>query len=196
MQLIILALHKPNATPWLEKLLEAGEVVAPVRGPGGDVVFSAVTSPDQVLWDFGNPLPPPKQFVLPQTDPLVKIQRTGQGYQVEPIYDDQPRALFNLRSCDVKGIVFLTRMHQTEPADASFLRRARHLTLISLACNHPCPLGFCVCTDSGPFLTDGYDVQLPDLGEDYLVEVGTDRGQAVIAHVPNLFRAATESEVS
>jgi len=190
-----LAIERQAVTKWLEKLLESGEVIAPVRGPCGDILFSTIRSPEQVVWNFQNPLPPPKQFVLPQTEPLVKIKQNGGGYEVEPIHDDTRRFLFNVRGCDAKGISFLTRMYEMEPADASYLRRVYNFTIISLACNTPCPSGFCVCTDSGPFLKDSYDVQLTDLGESLLVEVGSDKGQATLSGVADLFRPATEDEV-
>ncbi len=194
MQHIVLTIQKQDITTWLEKLICVGEVIAPIRGPCGDVVFSTIRSPSDVLWDFENPLNPPKQFVLPQTDPLIKIRREGQHHEVEPVYDDPRRFLFNVRSCDVKGIAFLTRMHEAEPADASYLRRSNQLTIISLACNTPCPLGFCVCSDAGPFLSDGYDIQLTDLGGSYLAEVGSEKGKAAVSELPGPFRTATETE--
>ena len=193
---IVLTIQRQGITKWLEKLLEAGEVIAPVRGPCGDVVFSTIRSPAQVVWDFENPLHPPKQFVLPQTDPLVTIKRNGQRHEVEPIYDDARRILFNVRSCDVKGIAFLTRMHEMEPADASYLRRSNASRSSAWLATLHAHSGFCVCTDSGPFLSDGYDIQLTDLGEKYLVEVGSEKGEAAVSDVPDLFRTATEEEVS
>lgn len=188
------AIPKPGITKWLEKLLEAGEVIAPVRGPGGDAIFARVSSPTEILKEFTNPHHPPKRFVMPQSDPVLTIRRKNGRHRLETLHDDAPRILFNARSCDVKGIAFLTRMHEMEPADASYLRRAAKLTVISLACNVPCPAGFCVCTDSGPFLRGGYDVQLTDLGEGYLAEVGSEKGEAAIARASALFRPATEAE--
>ena len=196
MQPFALMIAKRDTSQWIEKLLESAEVIAPVRGPCGDVVFSTVRSPSQVLWSFENPLHPPKQFVLPQTDPLVEIKHTDGRHEVWPVYDDARRVLFNLRSCDAKGIAFLTRMHEAEPADDSYLRRAHNLTIISLACTTPCPLGFCVCSDSGPFLRGDYDVQLTDLGEGYLAEVNTEKGEAAVSGAPDLFRHASDAEVS
>ena len=189
-------IEKKAVTRWLEKLLESGEMVAPVRTSCGDVLFSTIRSAEQVVWDFPNPLHPPKEFVLPQTDPIVKIRRNGQHHEVEAIHDGTRRFLFNARSCDAKGIAFLTRMHEMEPADASYLRRSGNLTVISLACVTPCPLGFCICTDSGPFLSDSYDAQLTDLGESYLVEVGSAKGEVAVSEAQSLFRKATEDEVS
>lgn len=189
-------IEREAVSGWLERLLNVGEVIAPTRTPAGDVLFSNIRSAGEVIWDLPNPLHPPKEFVLPQTDPIVRIQRNGQGHQVEAIHDDRRRYLLNARSCDVKGIAFLTRMHEMEPADASYLRRANNLTIISLACTTPCPLGFCICTDSGPFLSNSYDAQLTDLGENYLVEVGSAKGQAAVAEGQGLFRNATAAEVS
>lgn len=196
MQRVTLTILKRETSRWTERLLESAEVIAPVRGPCGDVSFSTITSPAQVLWDFENPLHPPKRFVLPQTDPLVKIARRDGSHQVEPVYDDARRILFNVRSCDVMGIAYLTRVHQAEPADDSYLRRASNLTIISLSCTTPCRLGFCVCSDSGPFLRDDYDIQLTDLGERYLAEVCTEKGESAISGAPEIFRRASDAEVS
>jgi sulfhydrogenase subunit beta (sulfur reductase) len=196
MQPFSLAIPKRDTGRWIGKLLESAEVIAPVRGPCGDVIFSTINSPADVLWDFENPLHPPKQFVLPQTDPLVTIKRTGNRHDVEPVYDDAPRFLFNIRSCDARGISFLTRMQEADPADDSYLRRVHNLTIISLSCATPCPLGFCVCSDSGPFLRQGYDVQLTDLGGSYLAEIGTEKGEAAVSGVEAIFRKASDAEMA
>ena len=193
MQPFALTIQKRETSRWIETLLGFAEVIAPIRGPCGDVVFSTISFPAQVLWDSENPLHPPKQFVLPQTDPLVKIKRTSQSHELEPVHDDRRRFLFNVRSCDARGIAFLTRMHEAEPADDSYLRRANNITIVSLSCTAPCPLGFCVCSDSGPFLCGDYDIRLTNLGESYLAE---EKGEAAVSGAMNLFRQASEGEIS
>lgn len=196
MQPVPFTIRKHDAASWLATLLEGGDVIAPTLGPCGEIVFAELRSPEQVLWDFENPLSPPKQFVLPQTDPLVRIQCHGQHTEVAPIYDDRPRILLNVRPCDAKAIAFLTRMHEMEPADNSFLRRAEKLTVIVLACHAPCHHGFCVCSNSGPFLNAGYDIQLTDLGEKYLVEVASAKGEQALSHAAGLFNRAIPDEVA
>jgi len=49
MQPTIFTLEKRDATQWLEILLSLGEVIAPVRGSEGDVIFSTPTGADDVL---------------------------------------------------------------------------------------------------------------------------------------------------
>lgn len=185
---------KADFDRWLERLIEETEVIAPTEGPGGDELFSAVSSPDEILWKFENPLQPPKHFMLPQTERLVTIRRDNGRFQLDPVPDIAPRVLFNLRSCDVKGMSFLRTMHASDLPDSAYLRRADRTTLVSLTCSTPCPLGFCICCNAGPFLQEGYDLQLTDLGERMLVEVGSDKGEVLLGVSDSLFRPAASEE--
>lgn len=187
---------REDLTEWVGKLCTRAEVIAPVSGPGGDILFSPVSSADDVLWEFENPLQPPKQFVLPQTDPLVQISRDGGHVHVEPVADDEPLILFNVRNCDVSGFLYLQGVHARDLPDESYARRTDNTVLVSLACNQPCRLGFCVCCDAGPFLRAGYDLQLTVLSSRVLVEVGSDKGRALLDGADSLFRAAAPEELA
>jgi ferredoxin len=52
-----------------------------------------------------------------------------------------------------------------------------------------------VCCDAGPFLKGGFDLQLTDLGEALLAEVGTPKGSRLLELGDGLFRPATEGEM-
>jgi sulfhydrogenase subunit beta (sulfur reductase) len=185
---------KADLPGWVARLGAGGRLIAPMAAEGADVMFGTVSSPDQILWEFENPLPPPKQFLLPQTDPLVRIRRDGGRILTESLDDAQRLVLFNIRSCDVKGLRFLEAMHERDLPDESVLRRMRNTTLVSLACTRPCPQGFCVCCDAGPFLNHGYDLQLTPLEDRMLVEVGSDKGRVLVDGAPR-FRPATPGEL-
>ena len=185
---------KRDVAHWLAALMRRAEVIAPVAAHGGDVAFAPIASPEQVLFEFGNTLHPPKQFVLPQTDPLAVIRRNGNGVEIEPVHDDRPRVIFNVRSCDARSLAFLYRMHASDLPDGSYLARAGNVTLVSLACTVPCELGFCTCCDAGPFLKEGTDLQLTDLGEHLLAEPGSDKGFALLSEAGDFFRPARPEE--
>ncbi len=189
------AIPKEKVAGWVERLQADAEVIAPVMGPGGDEVFQTIGEPAEVLWDFVNPLDPPKRFLLPQTEPLARIEKRNGSYTVEALHDDKPRVLLNVRSCDLKGLLFLRQMHAADLPDGSFLERFESFTLVSLACTTPCPSGFCVCCGAGPFLEEGFDLQLTDLGDTFLAEVGTPAGRRLVEVGDGLFRPATEDEV-
>jgi ferredoxin len=186
---------KEKVGEWIGRLLEVTEVIAPAAAHAGDAMFRRISSPAEVQWNVDNPLFPPKQVVLPQTDALATIRRSGGSFTVEAVYDEEPRVLFGVRSCDVKGIDFLARMQTADPPDSAYLRRAAALATVSVACTVPCSLGFCICCDAGPFLADTFDVQLTDLGDRFLAEVGSEKGGRLVEPSPDLFRPATDADV-
>jgi sulfhydrogenase subunit beta (sulfur reductase) len=187
-------LAKENAAEWITRLQSRAEVIAPQASSMGDEVFATVSDPGRILWDFVNPLDPPKRFFLPQTEPIARITEGREGFSVEAVQDEHPRVLFNVRSCDLKGILFLRTMHAADLPDQAFLRRFDSFALVSLACTQPCPLGFCVCCDAGPFLRDGFDIQLTDLGDSLLAECGSSRGRALLEAGEGLFRPAEAAD--
>lgn len=189
------SIAKADIAAWLATLMRDAEVIAPTLAPGGDVMFAAIGSPAEVAWDYENTLHPPKQFVLPQTEPLLAIKKNGQGYEIEPIHDERRRILFGVRSCDAKAIEFLGRVHAFDLPDTAYLRRVANLTVVSLSCPVPCRQGFCVCCDAGPFLDAGYDVQLTDLGERILAEPGSESGAALLQRAGVPFRGASAEEL-
>jgi len=186
---------KESLIPWVERLIHEAQVIGPLSGPGGEAVFGSITRPDDLLWAFENPLSPPKQFLLPQTEPLARIRRVSGHLHVEPVADETPRILLNLRSCDLSGILFLRRMMAQAPPDQAFLRRLEACTLVNLTCVEPCALGFCVCCGAGPFLREGYDLQLTDLGEAILAEVGGEKGGRLVDLGDGLTRSPTKGEI-
>jgi ferredoxin len=181
---------------WVERLLQRYDVTAPVRGSGGDALFAIVGSPGEVLWEFENPLLPPKSALLPQTDPIVRIQRRNGKHTVDAITEARPRLLLNARSCDVTALRFLADMYDRDLPDAEVRRRADALTIISLSCPQPCELGFCICCDAGPFLREGADVQLTPLPGQFLAEALTPRGVDLLERDRELFADASPAAVS
>jgi sulfhydrogenase subunit beta (sulfur reductase) len=171
---------RSDLTGWVARLLERGEVMAPVRSETGDEIFATITRPEDVLWEFENPLLPPKHALLPQTDPIARIRKENGRHRVERLPDPAERVLLNVRSCDAVGLAYLRQVHEQDLADATVVRRADTLAVISLACHEPCELGFCVCCEAGPFLDQGPDVQLTDLEDVFFAEPFTLRGRHLL----------------
>jgi sulfhydrogenase subunit beta (sulfur reductase) len=188
-------ISKNNVDSWVAELLEQAAVTAPTRGHGTDVVLSEITKPADVVWDFYNTLDSPKSMVLPQTDPVVRISKSARGYETVPVYDEQPRILLNVRSCDATAISYLTKVHGHDLVDDNYFRRLESLTVISLACTTPCPEGFCVCMNAGPFAQAGADLQLTDLGESLLAQPFTAKGQALLKQARSRFDPASAADL-
>jgi ferredoxin len=167
------------------------EVIAPFRGRGRDTFFDTVTDANraEVQLHLANPYYPPKRYVLPHLETLLTMRRAGGALQIEPTIAGAPRAIFGIRSCDVAAIYHLDRFFlDREFKDPYYAAHRRQLFLVNFVCTDPerdidedC---FCVCADTGPAAREHFDLQLMDLGEEYLAVAGSAQGEALLAEGP------------
>jgi sulfhydrogenase subunit beta (sulfur reductase) len=177
------------------------EVIAPFRGRGRDTYFDTVTDQNRELIQIHlpNPYYPPKRFVFPHIERLLKIEHIDGDLRIEPTYREPKRAIFGIRSCDIAGIYHLDRFYLgKEFRDIYYEKRRRNLLLINVACTDPeldisdeC---FCVCADTGPAARDHFDLQIMDLGEEFLAVAGTPAGDALFADP--LFKKGSAAHVT
>jgi formate hydrogenlyase subunit 6/NADH:ubiquinone oxidoreductase subunit I len=169
----------------LDRFAADGTLVGPVRR-GGDVHFLPVARAADVCRDYVNTLVPPKRWFLPTPERLAGYRIRG-GRPEPDGGEAAPRELvfFGIRSCDVAGLVQLTRFFSGETlgrpdlADGPFLRRRERATILSVVCQRPAETCMCVCCEGGPALDAGYDWQFTELTGGWLVEVGSERGAAL-----------------
>ena len=176
------------------------EVIAPFRGRGRDTYFDTVTDENrsQVQIHLPNPYYPPKRYVLPHIEPLLKIRHSDGDIRIEPAYDLKKRAIFGIRSCDVAGIDHLDRFFIGRTfRDVYYEKHRENLFLVNLVCTdveqdigQEC---FCLCTDTGPAARDHFDLQLMDLGNEFMAVAGSPKGEALFANP--IFRKATIAAV-
>ena len=115
------------------------------------------------------------------------MRRTNGDIQIEPTYEEPKRAIFGIRSCDLAGIYHLDRFYLgREFRDIYYEKRRRNLFLVNLVCtdtdrdiSDEC---FCMCADTGPAARDHFDLQLMDLGSEFMAVAGTPAGEALFAN--------------
>jgi len=192
----------------MEVFIKTREVIAPVQGHGGEVIFYPIESIDDVAWDwqYVNTILPPKRFFLPQTEVIFEY-RYDDSYKITPRYDDEVRMIFGIRPCDVNALIFLDRffgggsLSKKAPdqellfPDSHYIKRRANTFIIAFGCHQPGENCFCVCCDAGPFLDEDYDLQLTAINTGYAVEVGSARGLKIIYGHERFFRMASSSEV-
>ncbi len=176
------------------------EVLAPFCGRGRDTCFDTVTDDNRehIQIHLPNPYYPPKRFVLPHIERLMKVERCNGDLRIEPTYEAPKRAIFGIRSCDVAGIYHLDRFFLgKEFSDIYYEKRRRNLLLINLVCtDRERDIGkecFCMCADTGPAARDHFDLQLMDLGEEFMAVAGTPAGESLLANP--IFRKGTDEHV-
>ncbi len=176
------------------------DVFAPFSGRGRDTWFDLVTDEnrDHIQVHLPNPYYPPKRFVLPHIERLLKVRRHDGTFDIEPTYRERKRAIFGIRSCDLAGIWHLDRFYLGRDfRDLYYAKRRQNLLLVNVVCTDPeRDIGeecFCPCADTGPAARDHFDLQLMDLGAEFMVVAGTPAGEAFFAQ--SMFKAATPAQV-
>jgi ferredoxin len=141
-----------------------------------------------------------KRFLFP---PVVRTWRARRGadgaIEVETPAADPPRyAFLGVRSCDLHAVAIQDRVFtggaHVEP---DYAARRRDAFFVAVNCGRAGGTCFCVSMDTGPRAESGFDLALTELLDDdghrFLVEVGSERGAAVLAAVPR--RPAGEEDV-
>jgi ferredoxin len=194
-------LNRADVLKIVDLLHEQGyEVIAPFCGRGRDTYFDAVTSQNrsQVQLHLPNPYYPPKRYVFPHIERLLKMNRSNGDLQIEATSETPKVAIFGIRSCDIAGIYHLDRFYLGRDfCDFYYERRRQNLLLVNLVCTDPdldisddC---FCVCTDTGPAARAHFDLQLMDLGDEFMAVAGTPAGEALFAS--SIFRTGAPAHV-
>ena len=193
-------LDRSDVLKIVDCLREQGyEVLAPFCDRGRDTYFDSVTDENrgQIQIHLPNPYYPPKRFVLPHIERLLTVRRNGK-LEIEPANDSPKRAIFGIRSCDVAGIHHLDRFYLGRDfRDNYYENRRKNLFLVNMVCTDPeREIGdecFCLCADTGPAARDHFDLQLMDLGDEFMAVAGTPAGEALFTNP--IFRRGTEAHV-
>jgi NAD-dependent dihydropyrimidine dehydrogenase PreA subunit len=176
-------IKKKDVLSIAEELSKDYKVYGPVEEKNTGQIF--LTLADNVSdIDLDAPLPslPAKNVLFPQIESIMKYSYdpVTKDAKVDSVVIPEQKVLFGLRSCDLAGIQCLDRFFLgQEFVDDMYLAHRKKTFIVTNTCVTPFEHCFCACTDSGPSAKEGYDLNLTDLGEEYLVETGSDNGKAL-----------------
>lgn len=176
-------------------LIENYEVYAPVEAEE-TVTFQRIREPKEGHWDYVNTTTSAKSVFLPQTETLFRYEINNGHVKLEPIEAvARERVLLAVRPCDARAVTILDPVFDTdEKPDVYYVNRRQRTAIIALGCNAPRNTCFCTAVGGDPFGTEGADVLLTDLGDCYLAEPLTPRGEDLLSTAH--FREATNRERS
>ncbi|MEZ4451293.1 MAG: 4Fe-4S dicluster domain-containing protein [Nannocystaceae bacterium] len=121
----------------------------------------------------------PRQHLTPPVEPLVRIRtRTLEVEPADP--PGAPLALLGVRACELAAIDLQDRTWTGGPfVDPRYAERRRSALLVAVECLEPGELCFCASTRTGPEVRQGHDLRLTEIGDEFLLSVGSDRGREI-----------------
>ncbi|MFH1006029.1 MAG: 4Fe-4S dicluster domain-containing protein [Candidatus Latescibacterota bacterium] len=175
-------MDKGALNSFLDRLIEAGEVVGVKERRAGEYVFDKLDSAAEFATDYVGSLLPPHKYLMPGRETLVRFGMDGAAQaQVE----SEDRIVFGVRPCDLHAIQIMDRVFSDDHPDANYLAKRERTTLVGFDCMAPCDQA-CFCRDVGSLdVASGFDLLFTDLGDAFWITVGSKKGEALLnaAHV-------------
>jgi formate hydrogenlyase subunit 6/NADH:ubiquinone oxidoreductase subunit I len=182
------SLSKSGLPSFLDRLIATARTYAPVAAQGGHVKLQHVTASEDVTLPCAFNYYSAKLIAIPGVETLVRYgrdEKTG-DVRYEPEADVTPTILFGLHPCDINALWMMDAPFTSEMPEAKYANRRDGLTLIGIDCAEPCDEN-CFCKDMKTHRVRGpiYDLLLVDIGDDFAVQVGSEKGAALVKNLPN-----------
>ncbi|MBN1806496.1 MAG: 4Fe-4S dicluster domain-containing protein [Sedimentisphaerales bacterium] len=131
---------------------------------------------------------PVKEFLFPMRE-LAAIYPEP----AEPL-DIKPFAVFGLKYCDLRSIEILDRVFaETEFEDALYMARRDKMFIISSDCTDPADSCFCNVLGGKPFAQSGFDLNVSQVTDQLVIEIGSQKGRDFVEKHPELFTDTTQA---
>jgi len=177
--------EKSKISKLIKDLSKEHEVFAPVKRKGL-VSFKRVSEGDETCLGFQNTKKPPKEILFPQTQTLFTFKVDKNGVEIdESPTTNRKMVLLGVRPCDARSFALVDRFFSSgEFKDPYYLRMRENAAIVGLACSHPSSTCFCMSVGGSPIGKEGADILLVDLGDSYMMETISEKGEKLIGKLP------------
>jgi len=153
------------------------ENVIGVQAKGDRFDFAPLESAPDLRLDYDVTLQPPKKFFLPPTEVLLTFE-VGGAYS--SVYEDEKLILLGVHPYDMIAINQMDELFRQDNYDAHYMRRRNNATIIACDVARPSKNVFATSMRTA-VVKEGFDVLLTDIGDSYVAELATDKGEKLFA---------------
>jgi sulfite reductase subunit B len=176
----------------VENLSKKMEIVG-VKSRHGKYFYARITDFGELCLDYDTTIMPPTKYLLPARETMLKFM-IGAEPNVEPVIAAIPRAIIGVHPCDIKAIELLDEVFLATNPDANYSALRQNTLIIGIDCLNPSPKSF--APSMGTHLAEtGFDLLLTDIGTNYVVTVGSEKGAELLANYSQI-REPTSDEIA
>ncbi len=159
---------------WVDGLIERKKVVGAAQR-GDHFSFGELTSASELRLDYDMSILPPKKYFLPPTEDLISFRRDG-GF--ESIFEEDPMVLLGVHPYDMFAISQLDTLFSEDNDDIHYRKRREAITIVASDVQTASEDVFAGCMGTAT-IDHGFDILLTKIGDQYLVDIRTEKGQAI-----------------
>ena len=172
-------ISRKNLLAWLGRLLRERVLIAPTH-TAEPILFRPVSKVEDIIFDFDNTAISPKEWFFPATETLFWAETTDGRTELVPATVEREAVIFGLRPCDAMGLALIDKAFLAEPADTLYQQHRDKTVLVGLSCRKAYPQCFCTSMGTAPDDPSYVDILLTQVEEDYIVQIVTQKGKALL----------------
>lgn len=181
-----------NFLKFLEILKNSYEVYLPIKKDDKRFYKKYETSQADITIGEVRPFEPLKAFFSPARE------KVANGFSPDiPHAQDKPFAIVGVKACDLKGFKIQDYVFKDHDYTDPFYTRLREKNLIiSSDCTLALDTCFCLAVGVRPHPKEDFDINLSEVTGGFLVESGSEKGQALIEEHSTIFEEASSDLIS
>lgn len=168
-------IEKKQIQNLLKDAAQEWDVYAPQKNLGEDIWIDSAL--ENIALENADTVISAKDIFSPQLELLFEFKNG----KIKETVEASPKLLFGIKACDLKGMLFTDEFYKRNFEDKYYLSRIENRFIVVIGCiKPPRPTCFCTSAESGPFAKKGYDLQLIENKDSFLVETGSRKGEEFI----------------
>jgi len=180
-------IKKADFEKLIDKLISSQNVYGPVAYKD-KFKYEQLSIADQLRLDHDVTALPPKKYFLPPAETILTFEVNG-AYQSQ--YDTEQFVLVGVHPYDMVAINQMDELFRQDNYDNHYMTRRNNATII--ACDVVTASKNVFASSVGTATVDeGYDILLTDIGDSYMMDVATDKGQSLLASAAGVTDAGDE----
>ena len=175
--------------PLLDTVAEQMELYVPKK-VGEHYTYTKYDPSSETEVELNNirPCTTVKEFLFPVCEFAAHFPEPAEPEQIKPF------AVFGLKDCDVRSIEILDKVFAEEEfRDPLYLSRRENMFIISSDCFELQDSCFCHLCGGQPFAQNGYDLNVSQINNGYIIEAGSQKGQEFIDKYSENFSDTTDA---
>jgi sulfite reductase subunit B len=185
-------LSKKDFFAFIDLLLKDESMnVEGVKAKGEKFVFGPLESSDELRLDYDVTILPPKKYFLPQYETMMTYD-LSRPFAVEK-GETQQTVIIGVHPYDIVAVRQMDTYFVDTYVDDAYIQRRKNTTIIGLNVVNVAEKAFFGDMGTGS-VESGYDLMLTDLGDSVAIEIGTARGEKLLADHASSLREASSAE--
>lgn len=171
-------LSKTEFGQLVEKLMASQKVVGPKRKET-KFEFGYLSAADELVMDYDVTLRSPRTFFQPPKEKLFDFS-LGANPEVKPAVSAEQFALVGVHTYDLKALNQMDFIWSENNDDQHYKARRSACTIIALEPTRASKWSFWNSMNAAT-VDKGFDLLLTDIGDKYVIEVGTKKGEELLS---------------